>query len=248
MILTGNYCLSGAGQSAWCGHITNAGLAIINGNTVRGSYQDENGFYVSKDSSVPTQYGTSETGNVLSNLGGTGFGFGSNFVGGVTIGDNTLSAVRTNFGALPNLAAIGVNTINGAPVLGDAGHALIVQGIGTITLGHLVDSDIVSNSVVFGFNITEPQFASGDLLKCTGTLASGTVTLPPAPNQHQQYTLSSQCTIANLTILAPGMNVANPPTILTPGTAQGGWVTFIYETSGQRLVSMALKVRHRIRT
>lgn len=232
VILTGNYFLPDAGTSTAV-YAENAGMFVASGNTVRGGFTNETGIYTSRDSSVATQYGTTITGNVLSNLGATGVAFGASYIGGVTVNGNTFTSVATPLGTLPTNAVIGVNAINGGVILGAATRALIVQGIGTFTGGHLIDSDFRDTTVVTGFNVVEPQYTSGDSLTCSGgsTLASGNVVLPPAPVNGQVYRVATSCVVTSFTFttsdgtgFAAGINTAR--TLPVNGTAA------VFKTSG----------------
>lgn len=206
-------------------HAANAGLLQVNGNTFRGSYRTgEAAVFASRDSTVPVQYGSLIDGNVISNLGGTTIQFGPNYVGPLAIGDNIFSSNAMDYDEanLPVGVTILPNSRLGAAVIGAPTKGTIIQGVGSIPLGTMIDSSIVHNSVVNGFSIVEPAGVSGDLLTCAGTLANGAVTYPKAPANHQIYTLATQCAVTVFTAsggAGMGLAVNSYPASLAAGSS-----------------------------
>ena len=81
---------------------------------------------------------------------------------------------------------------------------------------------------VTGFSHTCVDACPGLILEPAGTLATGTVVMPPTPVDGQQQWCSSTTAITALTVSAnTGQSILNPPTAL----AAGGAFTMIYRLS-----------------
>ncbi len=218
VILAGDYFLMGGSETGVSN--TSGGLMVVSNSTFRGGYQQETGIFVDRSANtVPAQFGSAITGNVLANLGTAALAFSPTFTGPLAVGSNQFSFDRTIYASKPSLVAMLANEINDGAVLGDPYSPLTIEGIGTIPLGALVDSSIRITPVVSGFSIAEPQFTDGDLLTCSGQLTSGSIAMPLSPSDHQLYTVASQCNVTTMTWNGNGMGFAvnANPASLTAG-------------------------------
>ncbi len=69
-----------------------------------------------------------------------------------------------------------------------------------------------------GFNVTINAGNTFLLLTPTGTLATGTITLPPSPTDGQSVLVTSTQTVTALTIAGNGKTVNGAPTTITVST------------------------------
>jgi hypothetical protein len=93
----------------------------------------------------------------------------------------------------------------------------VLQGVSN----YGVDS---TQTLATGFSVQFPQDTGILLIKSAGVLASGTVTLPANPVNHQQVTIATTGGITSFSVQAvSGQSVSNTPSSLGAGAAVSYW-------------------------
>jgi len=137
------------------------------------------------------------------------------------------SAVNTDF-------ICNSSSINGW-ILGAANNSSLQITGGQVTINNVFAHTNVEKDLAFqvqtpttGFSITASDAWSTLMLDPAGTLASGTITMPPTPSNGRIFNISSTQTVTSLT-LSPNAGQTNKCTAST--ITAGGRLRCIYQTS-----------------
>ncbi len=208
-----------------CIDLNGAGTSIIHHNNVNGGNGGtfdgpEQFVHLTNSSAVKIDDNTVTTINgpyVLLDGGGSVYnGITGNMVNGA--GD-----IIDRSGGYNQVAA---NSVNGLSVLASASGKLLLRAPSDSSIG-------TKDAAADGRSATAPAGSNGSILHCVGRLASFEWNLPADPSQGQVSHITSECSIASLTVTPhpshAGIRVIGAP----PGMSPSMPLTFIYDRTNR---------------
>ncbi len=121
---------------------------------------------------------------------------------------------------------VAANSVNGVSALNSVSGYLLLRAPSDSSIGTM-------DAVVDGRRASAPASSNGTILHCIGTLASFEWNLPADPFQGQVSHITSECSIASLTVTPrpsrAGIRVIGAPSGMSPSTP----LTFIYDRTNR---------------
>jgi len=225
----GSATLKGGNASSASTSTSNGGAVTVIGGNGGGNAGTGNGGFATLGGGAGSTTAATGTGGSVIVTGGNGNGL-------TTGGGGTVTITAGNSGAVAGTAGnVAINGGSSAQTNGNGGNITLTAGAatgsgipGTLKLaGATAESGYSLQVPLTGFSITIANGTNRLILNPAGTLATGTITMPPNPADGQIVTISSTQTITALT-LSPNtaQTISNAASTLAPGPT--GAIKYIY--------------------